>query len=259
MRRYFDDPDDDENGDNDTWEIVPGDGAIDHHDTCDSYGNEWDYDIEAGRRTIAEYLQEAGWNVSAGSDGMASCTYHFTLNGIEFMCTPIKYTQPGARPDWNPVLTKAELEAYVTDLWTNYGWDFGKYDWWQLILSAKTANGQTAYTNGRFSLKLRAEKPNPYFDPKQPESSVNRRYLEITNQSLRQRGLADQFYKEYSYWIRNARIVKRTVRMTLAQLLTIDKTKRVRVGDVTGFIRKVQYSVSNQSGLGTVTMEIMYI
>lgn len=53
--------------------------------------------------------------------------------------------------------------------------------------------------------------------------------------------------------------MKRTVRMTLAQLLTIDKTKRVRVGDVTGFIRKVQYSVSNQSGLGTVTMEIMYI
>jgi len=71
--------------------------------------------------------------------------------------------------------------------------------------------------------------------------------------------LCDQFYKEYSYWIRNARIVKRTVRMTLAQLQTIDKTKRVRVGDVTGFIRKVQYSVSNQSGLGTVAMEIMYI
>lgn len=112
---------------------------------------------------------------------------------------------------------------------------------------------------GRFSLKLRAEKPNPYFDPKQPESDSNRRYLEITNKNLRQRGLADQFYKEYSYWIRNARIVKRTVRMTLAQLITIDKTKRVRVGDVTGFIRKMQYSVSNETGLGNVVMEIMYI
>jgi len=112
---------------------------------------------------------------------------------------------------------------------------------------------------GRFSLKLRAEKPNLYFDVKQPESNSNRRYLEITNKNLGGRGLCDQFYKEYSYWIRNARIVKRTVRMTLAQLQTIDKTKRVRVGDVTGFIRKVQYSVSNQSGLGTVAMEIMYI
>lgn len=112
---------------------------------------------------------------------------------------------------------------------------------------------------GRFSLKLRAEKPNPYFDPKQPESDSNRRYLQITNNNLQGRGLCDQFYKEYSYWIRNARIVKRTVRMTLAQLQTIDKTKRVRVGDVTGFIRKMQYSVSNQTGLGNVVMEIMYI
>ena len=112
---------------------------------------------------------------------------------------------------------------------------------------------------GRFSLKLRAEKPNPYFNLKQSESDNNRRYLQITNENLRQRGLADQFYKEYSYWIRHTRIVKRTVRMTLAQLLAIDKTKRVCVGDVTGFVRKVQYSVSNETGLGNVVMEIMYI
>ena len=112
---------------------------------------------------------------------------------------------------------------------------------------------------GRFSLKLRAEKPNPYFNPAQPESASNRRYLEITNDNLKGRGLADQFYKEYSYWIRNARIVKRTVRMELAQLLAIDKTVRVTVGDVTGFINKMQYSVSNKTGLGMVTMEIMYI
>ena len=91
------------------------------------------------------------------------------------------------------------------------------------------------------------------------ESSYNRRYLPITNENLRRRGLCDQFYKEYSYWIRNARIVKRTVRMELAQLLTIDKTKRGTVGDVTGFIRKMQYRVSNKTGLGEVTMEIMYI
>lgn len=47
--------------------------------------------------------------------------------------------------------------------------------------------------------------------------------------------------------------------MTLAQLLAIDKTKRVRVGDVTGFIRKMQYTVSNETGLGNVVVEIMYI
>ena len=84
-------------------------------------------------------------------------------------------------------------------------------------------------TSGAVSLKLRAEKPNPDFDPKQPESENNRRYLEITNPRLRGRGLMDQFYKEYSYWVRNARIARMTVRMELAQLLSIDKTKRVRV------------------------------
>ena len=112
---------------------------------------------------------------------------------------------------------------------------------------------------GRVSLKLRAEKPNPYFDPSQPEGDDNRRYLEIGKESLRGRGLADQFYKDYSYWVRNARIAHMTVRMELADLLRIDKTKRVRVGAVTGFIRKLQYSVGNRDGLGLVDMEILYI
>lgn len=158
---YTADPDDGE--ENATWDIVPGSSVTSHPDTCDSYGNLWDYN-----------------------------------NGI------------------------------------------GSID-------------------GRFSLKLRAEKPNPYFDPTKAESNTNRRYLKITNEGLRGRGLCDQFYKEYSYWIRNARVWEGTVRMELAQLLTIDKTKRVTVGDVTGFIRKMQYSVSNKTGLGEVTMEIMYI
>ena len=156
-----------ETEENDTWELVPGSNPTAHPDTCDCYGNLWDY------------------------------------------------------------------------------------------------NGDTAgvgTTEGRVSLKLRAEKPNPYFDPTQPEdSSNNRRYLEITAPGLAHRGLADQFYKEYSHWVKNARIAVREVRMELAQLLCIDKTKQVRVGDVTGFIRKMQYSVSKETGLGNVTMEIMYI
>ena len=158
------DPDDHEG--NNTWEVVPGSNVTAHPDTCDCYGNLWDY------------------------------------NGVQ---------------------------AGVGD------------------------------TEGRFSLKLRAEKPNPYFDPTQPESAANRRYLEITNQALRGRGLCDKFYKEYSKFIREARVARRTVPMTLAQLLAIDKTVKVRVGDITGFVRKMEYSVSNDTGLGMVTMEILYI
>ena len=56
-----------------------------------------------------------------------------------------------------------------------------------------------------------------------------------------------------------ARIANLPVRMELAQLLGIDMTKRASIGDVTGFIRKMQYSVSNETGLGNVAMEIMYI
>ncbi len=164
--KYDDDTIENEAPMNDYWEVVPGSGAIDHPDTCDGYGNEWDY--------------------------------NGTCEGI------------------------------------------GNRD-------------------GRVSLKLRAEKPNPYYVAGSSDADKKNRYLEITNKNLQGRGLCDQFYKEYSYWVRNARIVKRTVRLELAQLLAIDKTKRVTVGDVTGFIRKMQFSVSNETGLGIVVMEIMYI
>jgi hypothetical protein len=47
--------------------------------------------------------------------------------------------------------------------------------------------------------------------------------------------------------------------MEMAQLLAIDVTKRVRIGDIMGFIRKMEYQVTSKDGLGLVTMEIMYI
>lgn len=161
---YSADPDDGEG--NDTWDLEPGDSVASHPDTCDSYGNLWDY------------------------------------NG----------QQPGP-----------------------------------------------GYLEDRISLKLRAEKPNPYFDPNQAESSENPRYLSIENEDLQRRGLIDTCYKEYSYWVRNARICRRTVHITLADLLKIDKTKRVQIADVTGFIRKIQYTVDKKQGLGMVEFEIMYI
>ena len=161
---YSADPNDDEG--NDTWDMVPGSTSTVHPDTCDNYGNLWDY------------------NGTAGGVGD---------------------------------------------------------------------------TDGRISLKLRAEKPNPYYKKGSTKEEEKNQYITITNEQLRGRGLCDQFYKEYSYWVRNARIIKRTVRMTLAQFLAIDKTKRVRVGDIIGFIKKMEFTVNNQSGLGNVTMEIMYI
>ena len=112
---------------------------------------------------------------------------------------------------------------------------------------------------GRFSLKLRAEKPNPYYEPGSDDPMRRDRYLPISDANLRQRGLSDQFYKEYSYWMRNARILKRTVRLELSQLLSLDMTTQATVGDVTGFIRTKKIPYNNKSGLGNVSLEIMYI
>ena len=297
---YSDDPDDGEN--NQTWDIVPGSSATAHPDTCDSYGNEWDYNG-------SEYVTKD--NAQAKLDELFphSNAYFHVIgrgyvidasrrdvtdgNGVKHsVLFAYKYSEEQAHPSWyreyaqwlTKKLKEKKEQGEDASIEQVYSLDLeGNGTLSNVIIEVDTTPERSstmldlcrlAYTSdtepiridngvgsryGRFSLKLRAEKPNPYFNLKQSESDNNRRYLQITNENLRQRGLADQFYKEYSYWIRHTRIVKRTVRMTLAQLLAIDKTKRVCVGNVTGFIRKVQYSVSNETGLGNVVMEIMYI
>lgn len=285
---------------NDYWQVIPGDGAIDHPDTCDNYGNEWDYNDEESNNnyTVIATAQEAASmlpvlfpnsnaafyvpGTNGGYISNASITSIPDNNGKQHNI--LIATKRGTNlidfgQDYIPTqfLQKSVSEMMANDaagaqiiveidsseerrqtLLELCKWAYGNYSNPSGMV-IKIDNGVNA-RHSRFSLKLRAEKPNPYFNPALEENSTtNRRYLEITNPNLRGRGLCDQFYKEYSYWIRNARIVKRTVRMELAQLLIIDKTKRVTVGDVTGYIRKMQYSISNKTGLGAVTMEIMYI
>ena len=448
--RYFDDVDDDEN---DTWEVEPGSGAVSNSDTCDNYGNLFDYNghlnistpadaaAEISRRhpqtagsilaerypVTAQDMRDAGWGVSASVPASARIvSYDWKVSGqfvvygtINVYCTPIQLATH--TPGENHILTRRELNNYIGSLFEQYQLDFVQHDTkgliyavdptdWGVITELRNIyfgdveggieidNGLGG-TSGRFSLKLRAEKPNPFFDPRRGETNRmistrgeagqamlelfttantallarpivdnsvmrtagwecpddgyvtvfgqqygvedsngrthrilwtpikengtvktpaqlqayastfnglsagqitahdtehlildidttdhraemlhklqemyyadgettpflltdNLRYLTISNPDLRGRGLADQFYKEYSWWVRNARIVRRTVRMELAQLLAIDKTVRVRVGDITGFIRKMEYSVSNDTGLGMVKLEIMYI
>ena len=282
-------PDEEENEStmNDYWEIVPGEGAIDHPDTCDNYGNEWDYDgsftitpAEAPAK-LAELFPDSDvpfYNSNKGYITGVECFKCRDNEGHpEAVCVLVatSYSNTGTELYWGTIrnwvnYSVSQLQSISTAgqhffIEAGSSWERGN----TLLQLCKLAyGGETEPMKidngvgsryGRFSLKLRAEKPNPYFDPELPEGFGNRRYLQIEKLNLRGRGLADQFYKEYSYWIRNARIVKRTVHMELAQLLTIDKTKRVTVGDVTGFINKMQYSVSNKTGLGMVTMEIMYI
>lgn len=185
---------------------------------------------------------------------------------------------PVEKHDWG--LTLGIMRGSGSDAYVNYSGDPDDgedNDTWDVVPgSSATAhpdicdsygklwdyNGSTdgvGATDGRFSLKLRAEKLNPYYVKGSTEAGKSNQYLPITNEQLRGRGLMDVFYKEYSYWVRNARIVKRQVDMTLAQFRAIDKTKRVKIGDITGFITKMEFSVNNKTGLGLVTLTLMYI
>ena len=434
---------DENDNDNMTWDVVPGDGAIDHPDTCDDYGNLFDYNGQVAIRTRAD-AEDAlatlfpnsnapfvkiknnkeyviiGYATKriADKDGKSVNVLFATQWGIV-----------GPTKTWDsPVETidKSILDTYANDLSRIPESEFMDYDYVdgrQIIVELNSSdergktlvelcrklavyNVRTVYISngvgsrfGRFSLKLRAEKPNPYYinslpdlvrtkqeaaeamtklyttcntdllnrhkvafadihaagwdcptsgyttaygvlhtiryedlsaheilwtpikqdgtimpyltwleylegfsglsadeilnydnehlildidstdqrneilqglqaiyyaeDGENPKpvdiTPLNPRYLEITDENLQRRGLADRLYPEYSYFIRNARIVTKTVRMELAQLLSIDKTKKVHVGDIIGFIRKTQVTVSNKKGLGLVTMEILYI
>lgn len=281
---YSADPDDHE--ENDTWEKKAGSSVTAHPDTCDSYGNEWDYnggmkvypadapavlaelfpDSDAPFNDVTlGYITETMWFYAydnAGERHMILVASAYSIAGqtvttsgdIRSWCTKtveeIQQISENGRHMIVEIDGGAERGKTLTDL---------------CLLAYGGATKPMIIDNGvgsrygRFSLKLRAQKPNPYFDPKEPESADNKRYLTIDNENLRQRGLIDAFYKEYSYWMRNARICKRKVPMTLADLLKIDKTKKVKIADITGFIRKSQYTVSKKSGLGMVTFEIMYI
>lgn len=432
---YSTDPDDGEG--NDTWELTPGSSATAHHDTCDSYGNEWDYNGQEiitqsnAQQTLYDLFPKSNaYFQVAGRGYVIDATRRDITDGYGVTSSVLmvyKYSQEQAHPSWyrdyakwlNKKLQDKDNPLHIESV---YQLDLGGNGTLSNVIVEINTTPERAQTMlqlctlaysgkwnnpiridngvgsrfGRFSLKLRAEKPNPYFPalsttivttkaqaatamttlfktsnanlltrPKvsgatmraagwdvdadsyatiysmgfgveykdgtvheilwtpikqngtvktptqireyvsgfegllaseiashdteklildidttetranilhqlqevyyadgEPTTSVSLeplRYLTITNPNLRGRGLADQFYKEYSYFIRNARIAKMKVRMELAQLLAIDKTKQVKVGDVQGFIRKMEYTVSNDSGLGLVTMEIMYI
>lgn len=269
----FYDGDEEEKEGNDYWEMMSGTSLIDHPDSCDNWGNRWDYsdDYITERGKVPEIFRQLFplrdeqyfYTLLGGGDirGITTRKIRAADGKIYTVLFRAGYSYPvdyfnrymermnGLTPE---AMMQADEDGYhgwkdmiieLDSSWERY------YTLNAMIIYYKNGGTPPVIHNGvatrygNFSLKLRAEKPG----------------MEITDPNLRGRGLADQFYKEYSYWVRNARIVKRTVKIELAQLLSIDKTKRVTIGDVTGFIRKIQYSVSNKTGLGRATFEIMYI
>ena len=134
-------------------------------------------------------------------------------------------------------VTTSTTPSFHSDTVDNYArvWDY----------NGKESGGVSQ--EGRFSLKLRAEKPNP-------EGG----FYPITNVDAQRRGLFDKFYSEYAYFVVNRKIVKMVCRMEMADVLNIDWTKRYKIGDYTGFINKYSYTVDS-TGMSDVTIEMYYI
>ncbi len=98
--------------------------------------------------------------------------------------------------------------------------------------------------SGRFSLKLRAEKPNP-------EGG----FFPITDVNMQKRGLFDKFYAEYAHFVTHRKLLKMKLRIEMADLLRIDWSKRYTIGQYKGFINRYEYTVSDE-GMGVVSLEM---
>lgn len=131
----------------------------------------------------------------------------------------------------------AENSAFISDTIDHYGYN---YDY-----NGSLEGGVDP--SGRFSLKPRAEKPNP-------EGG----FYPITESYAQRRGLFDKFYSEYAYFVVNRKTVRMKCRMEMADLLNIDWTKRYKIGEYVGFINKYSYSVSS-TGISDVELEMYYV
>ena len=108
--------------------------------------------------------------------------------------------------------------------------------------------------DGRISLKLRAFKYDKDGNLIQDKDGNPK----VLPKDRAERGLYDKFWKEYAYFTVNKKIVRLRLRMEIADLVTLDWTKRYRIGDYIGFVANWNVSVSND-GVSEVDMDMYYI
>lgn len=126
---------------------------------------------------------------------------------------------------------------------TNYAFHSDSIDNYAQVFDYDGGGNYTGVdTTGRFSLKLRAGKPEAGVTP-----SVGAG-----------RGLYDKFYTEYAYFVTHCKIAKLTLRMEIADLVNIDWITRYHIGSFIGFINSYSYTVDSQ-GISEVQMELYYI
>ncbi len=109
---------------------------------------------------------------------------------------------------------------------------------------------------GRFSLKLRAGKYDK--DGNLIPALQDANGDSILPKERAERGLYDQFWKEYAYFTVNKKILRLTCGMEIADIVNIDWTKRYRIGEWTGFIANYSFNV-NKNGMSEVELELYYL
>ena len=99
----------------------------------------------------------------------------------------------------------------------------------------------------RFSLKIRS-----YKQPDWAEAP-----LCVADRDVRMRGLADTFLAEYIYFLLHRKTFRIHCLMEVAQLADIPNHwhRRFRIGDKVGYIDKLDYSISAESGIGEVKID----
>lgn len=116
-----------------------------------------------------------------------------------------------------------------------------------------TGEGGVEY-EGRFSLKLRAGK---YDKEGNPIKDADGNSIVLSKERA-ERGLYDKFWKEYAYFTVNKKIVRLRLRMEIADLVTLDWTKRYKIGDYVGFVANWNVSV-NDKGVSEMEMDMYYL
>lgn len=209
-------------------------------------------DLLSRQKVDNDIMRRAGWD--APGDGYAtvmSVEYGVEYsNGTvhEILWTPI---QPGGA-----VLRPSQLQTYIDSFNGLAPSDIIVNDTRHLILDIDTTEERAVLLH-KLQAIYYAEEGEAVDSVTLPDS--NRRYLGITNPNLRGRGLIDQFYKEYSYWTRNARIANFKLDMGIAELMALDDTTRMKIGDVTGLMKDLEFEIDMQSGLQPATLKLMYI
>lgn len=108
---------------------------------------------------------------------------------------------------------------------------------------------------GRISLKLRAGK---YDKEGNPIKDKDGNPIVIQDKNRAERGLYDQFWKEYAYFTVNKKIIRITCGMEVADIANLDWTKRYKIGEWVGFIANYSFNV-NKNGMSEVELEMYYI